>query len=353
MTASQYVNADTTLPTRQSFIDGAYVASTSGETFECINPATNRKVCDVEQAGEAEIEQAVASARRGFELWSQMSATDRQRILLKAVGILRERNDELGHLDTLDTGKPIAETTTEDIVTGADVIEFYAGVAPAISGETIDFPGEGFARMKREPLGVTAAIGAWNYPMQIAMWKSALALATGNAMIFKPAEVTPLSATVLAEIYLEAGVPPGVFNVVQGDARVGAALVAHPGIAKVSLTGEAATGKIIMANAATTLKKVTLELGGKSPIIVFDDADLESARNAALTNNFYSTGQVCSNGTRVFVQRGVYEAFLDGVAERVAAIKVGDPFDPDTMIGSLVSAEHFDKVMRYMKLAMD
>jgi betaine-aldehyde dehydrogenase len=172
-------------------------------------------------------------------------------------------------------------------------------------------------------------------------------------MIFKPAEMTPISAGVLAEIYSEAGVPDGVFNVVQGDARVGQALVRHPGVAKVSLTGEVSTGKAIMSDAAGTLKAITLELGGKSPIVVFDDADLESARNAALTNNFFSTGQVCSNGTRVFVQRAVYEEFLAPIAERVEALKIGDPFDPDTVIGPLVSAEHHDKVMRYMKLARD
>jgi betaine-aldehyde dehydrogenase len=172
-------------------------------------------------------------------------------------------------------------------------------------------------------------------------------------MVFKPAEMTPLSAGVLAEIYTEAGLPDGVFNVVQGDARVGQALVRHPGVAKVSLTGEVSTGKAVMSDAAETLKAVTLELGGKSPIVVFDDADLDSARNAALTNNFYSTGQVCSNGTRVFVQRGIYERFLEPIADRVRALKVGDPFDPETVIGPLVSAEHHDKVMRYMKVADD
>ncbi len=347
------VNAETVLETQRSYIHGRYVDSTSGETFEDRYPGTNRLICEIEQAGEAEIEAAVASAKQGFAEWSMMSATNRGRILMKAVAILRERNDELARLDTLDTGKPVAETTVEDIVTGADVIEFYAGLADKLHGETIDFPGHGFARMRREPLGVCVGIGAWNYPMQIAMWKSALALSCGNAMIFKPAEVTPLSALKLAEIYSEAGVPDGVFNVLQGDARVGQALVAHPGVAKVSITGEASTGKIVMSDAAKTLKKVTLELGGKSPIIIFDDADLESARNAALTNNFYSTGQVCSNGTRVFVQRGVYEEFLDGIAERVNAIPVGDPFDTNTLIGPLVSAEHHDKVMRYMKLALD
>lgn len=347
------VNAETTFDDRRSFIDGRYVDSTSGETFETLFPGTNRVICRVEQAGEREVDMAVRSARDGFVEWSAMPAIERGRILRRAVDIIRSRNDELAHLETLDTGKPIAETLVEDIVTGADVIEFYAGVAPTLHGETVDFPGLGYARMRREPLGVCAGIGAWNYPLQIAMWKSGLALACGNSMIFKPAEVTPLSTTVLAEIYLEAGVPPGVFNVVHGDARVGQLLVRHPGIAKVSLTGEASTGKVVMAEAAATLKKVTLELGGKSPIIVFADADLDSARNAALTNNFYSTGQVCSNGTRVFVQNDVYEKFLDGLAERVESLKIGDPFDPETMIGPLVTAEHHDKVMRYMKLAHD
>ena len=347
------VNADSTLDTVRSYIDGVYVSSTSGETFPTVYPATNRVVCQVEQAGDAEIDQAVAAAQAGFELWSNMPALDRSRILMRAVQIIRERTDELAALDTLDTGKPISETSTEDVPSGADVIEFYAGVVQTMHGETIDFPGHGFARMRREPLGVCVGIGAWNYPIQIAMWKSALALACGNSMIFKPAEMTPISAGVLAEIYSEAGVPKGVFNVVQGDARVGQALVSHPGVAKVSLTGEVSTGKAVMANAAESLKKVTLELGGKSPIVVFDDADIDSALNAAMTNNFYSSGQVCSNGTRVFVQRDAYERFIEPIPERLAALTVGDPFDSDTLIGPLVSAEHHEKVMRYMKLALD
>lgn len=345
------VTADSTLPTVRSYIDGRYFPSTSNKTFVAVYPATNRTICEVEQAGMAEVDAAVDAAQRGFAVWSAMPALERSRILLRAVAIIRERNDELAALDTLDTGKPIGETSTEDVVTGADVIEFYAGVAQTLHGDTIDFPGHGFARMKREPLGVCVGIGAWNYPIQIAMWKSALALACGNAMIFKPAEMTPLSAGVLAEIYTEAGLPDGVFNVLQGDGSVGQALVRHAGVAKVSLTGEVSTGKSVMADAAGTLKAVTLELGGKSPIVVFDDADVDSALNAALTNNFFSTGQVCSNGTRVFVQRGVYEQFLEPIAERVRALTVGDPFDPDTMIGPLVSAEHREKVMRYMQIA--
>ena len=345
------VDADTSLPILRSYIDGGPVPSSSGETFTTVFPATDRVICEVEQAGDDEVDLAVDAATRGFGIWSSSPASERGRILMRAAAIVRERTDELARLDTLDTGKPIAETSTEDVPTGADVIEFYAGLVPTLHGETIDFPGRGFARMKREPLGVCVGIGAWNYPIQIAMWKSALALACGNAMIFKPAETTPLSADALARIYTEAGVPDGVFNVVQGDARVGRALVKHPGVAKVSLTGEVSTGKAIMADAADTLKAVTLELGGKSPIVVFDDADVDSARNAALTNNFYSTGQVCSHGTRVFVQRGVYDEFIAPIAERVSAWRIGDPFDPDTLIGPLVSTEHHAKVMRYMESA--
>ncbi|MEL6891146.1 MAG: betaine-aldehyde dehydrogenase [Actinomycetota bacterium] len=350
------VDASTELPSVRSFVDGGFVDA-GGETFATRYPATNRVIAEVEQAGHAEIDAAVAAARRGFEVWSRTPALDRSRILHRAVALIREHTDRLARIDTLDTGKPIAETSTEDVVTGADVIEFYAGVVPTIGGDTLDFPATdgpgGFARMQRRPLGVCVGIGAWNYPIQIAMWKSGLALACGNSMIFKPAEMTPLSAGYLAEIYREAGVPDGVFNVVQGDARVGRALVQHPGVDKVSLTGEVTTGMAVMADAASTLKKITLELGGKSPIIVFDDADVDSALNASMTNNFYSTGQVCSNGTRVFVQRGVYDEFVAAIPERLAAIVVGDPFDPATQLGPLVSAEHHDKVMRYMKLALD
>jgi len=346
------VNATTTLPTQQLWINGEYVDATSGETFTTINPATNAVIAEVQQANQNDVDRAVAAAREGFAVWSQMPAMERTRILLKAVAILRERNDELGHLETLDTGKPLSETTTEDIVTGADVIEFYAGLISSIHGQHFDFPPSAFAIIRREPLGVCAGIGAWNYPIQIAMWKSAPALACGNAFIFKPAELTPLTALKLAEIYHEAGVPPGVFNVVQGDGRVGQMLSRHPGIDKISLTGEVGTGKKVMADAATTLKEVTLELGGKSPIIVFDDADLDSAVNAALVANFYSAGEVCSNGTRVFVQRSMYEAFVEKLAPRANAMKVGDPFDPEVVVGPLISTEHHTKVMSYMDIAM-
>jgi len=349
---NDYAHASTTLPTQQLYIGGAYLDATSGETFETINPATNQLICEVQQASLDDVDAAVDAAEAGFAEWSVMPAMERTRILLRAVQILRARNDELAHLETLDSGKPLSETTTVDIVTGADQIEYYAGLISMLHGQHFDFPPHGFASVKREPLGVCAGIGAWNYPIQIAMWKSAPALACGNSFIFKPAELTPLTALKLAEIYTEAGLPKGVFNVVQGDYRVGQMLSRHDRVAKISLTGEVGTGKKVMADAAATLKDVTLELGGKSPIIVFDDADLDNAVNAALVANFYSAGEVCSNGTRVFVQRGMYEDFIAKLGPRTEALKIGDPFDPEVMVGPLISREHHSKVMGYMDVAL-
>jgi betaine-aldehyde dehydrogenase len=344
-------NATSTLPTQRSYIGGEYLSNKSGDTFETRYPGSDSPICDVEIAGEPEVNAAVSAAATAFQTWSQTPAAERGKILRRAAAILRERNDELAELETLDTGKPISETSVEDIVTGADVIEYYAGVAQSIHGQHVDLPPEAFAMVRREPLGVCAGIGAWNYPIQIAMWKSGPALACGNTMVFKPAEQTPLTTLKLAEIYSEAGLPPGVFNVVQGARETGAALVAHPDVAKVTLTGSVATGKVVMAQAAKDLKKVTLELGGKSPIIIFDDADIDNALNAALVANFYSTGQVCSNGTRVFVQSALHDEFVERLAERCKAIRVGDPFDPETQMGPLVSRQHFEKVCSYMAAA--
>ena len=236
-------------------------------------------------------------------------------------------------------GKPIQEAIAVDGLSGADAIEYYAGLAASIHGETFDL-GSAWAYTRREPLGVCVGIGAWNYPIQIACWKSAPALACGNSMVFKPAELTPLTALRLAEIYSEAGLPDGVFNVVQGDHRTGEALVSHPDVAKVSLTGEVGTGKIVMANAAATLKHVTLELGGKSPLIIFDDADLDNAVSAALMANFYTQGEICSNGTRVYVHEEIHDEFLDRLVTRTSKMKIGDPMDPDTHVGALVSRTH-------------
>lgn len=331
----------------QLFIHGASVAAGSGETFETINPATGEVLTTVDHADAADVDRAIASAREGFAEWSQMTGAERGRVLNRAATLLRERNDELAHLEVLDTGKPVAEARAVDVASGADCIEYFAGAAATIHGEHYDLGGN-FAYTRREPLGVCAGIGAWNYPIQIACWKSAPALACGNSMVFKPAELTPLTAVELARVYVEAGVPPGVFNVVQGDARTGQALVAHPRVAKVSLTGEVGTGKAVMAAAASTLKAVTLELGGKSPMVVFEDADLDNAVSGALLGNFYTQGEICSNGTRVYVHRTIYEEFLARLAARVVKMTIGDPLDPGTDVGALISAAHLDKVLSYI-----
>jgi len=329
------------------FIDGEYVDATSRETFSSLNPATGDVLATVQHASAADVDAAVKSARRAFEEWRDLSGAARGRILMNAVRLLRERNDELAAIEVSDTGKPIAEAIAVDVASGADCLEYYAGVAATLHGEHLDF-GNSWGYTRREPLGVCAGIGAWNYPLQIACWKSAPALACGNAMVFKPAELTPLTATKLAEIYAEAGVPNGLFNVVQGD-RVGQALSEHPGIAKVSLTGEVGTGRKVMAQAAATLKHVTLELGGKSPLIAFADADLDNAVSGALLGNFYTQGEVCSNGTRVFVHREIKDDFTTRLVERVGKMVIGDPTDPATDVGALISADHLAKVLGYIE----
>jgi len=351
MTGRTGYGADTTLPVQRSYINGKHLSNQDGATFETRHPGNDKPICEVEIAAQPEIDSAVRAASDAFESWSGTPAAERGAILRRAAGLLRERNQELAELETLDTGKPISETNAVDIISGAEVIEYFAGVAQSIHGEHVELSPETFAMVRREPIGVCAGIGAWNYPIQIAMWKSGPALACGNTMVFKPAEQTPLSTLKLAEIYSEAGLPPGVFNVVQGARDTGAALVSHPDVAKITLTGSVETGKVVMAQAARDLKKVTLELGGKSPIIIFDDADIENAINAVLVANFYSSGQVCSNGTRVFVQDALYGEFVDRLEERTRAMRVGDPFDPATQIGPLVSREHYEKVCGYMARA--
>ncbi|MEW9310127.1 MULTISPECIES: betaine-aldehyde dehydrogenase [Labrys] len=333
----------------KNHIGGAFVDATSGETFPSVDPATGETIAEVEQAGDADIERAIEAAKAGFKVWSRMTGAERGRILKRTADILREKNAALAEIETRDTGKPIQETIAVDVLSGADCLEYFAGIAATLTGEHVDLGPSAFGYTRREPLGVVAGIGAWNYPIQIACWKSAPALACGNAMIFKPSEVTPLTAPYLAEAFKEAGLPDGVFNVVQGDARVGKALVAHPAIKKISLTGEAGTGRIIMANAAKTLKHVTLELGGKSPLIVFEDAKLDNAVSGALLGNFYSAGEVCSNGTRVFVHKSVKDAFLAKLKARVEKMVIGDPLDPNTHVGALVSQEHLEKVMSYVE----
>ena len=319
-----------------------------GAQFASINPATGQLLGFVTSAGAPQINAAVLAAKRAQPGWAAMSGAARGRILHRAAEILRSRNQELAELETRDTGKPIQETSVVDVASGADCFEYFAGVAQSLSGEHLDLGTQAFGYTRREPLGVVAGIGAWNYPLQIACWKAAPALACGNAMIFKPAELTPFTAVKLAEVLREAGLPPGVFQVVQGFADTGRLLTRHPDIRKISLTGEVGTGKAVMSDAAQTLKHVTLELGGKSPLIIFADAKLENAVAGALLANFYSSGQVCSNGTRVFVQRSIKAAFLKRLVARVSAMRIGDPMNPETQVGALISEQHMHKVLSYI-----
>ena len=318
------------------------------DTFATLNPATGEVLAHLEIAGFAAIDAAVARAKAAQKKWAALTGTERGRILRRAADLLRGRNKELAELETRDTGKPIQETSVVDVISGADCLEYFAGVAPTISGEHLDLGSQAFGYTRREPLGVVAGIGAWNYPLQIACWKTAPALACGNAMIFKPADLTPLTAIRLREVLDEAGLPDGVFQVVQGLADTGRLLTQHPGIDKVSLTGSVPTGKAVMAAAAQSLKHVTLELGGKSPLIVFDDAHIENAVSGALLGNFYSAGEVCSNGTRVFVHSRIKARFVERLLARVSAMRVGDPLDPKTQVGSLISQAHLEKVLGYI-----
>ena len=326
----------------------AALAPAAAGRLTTVNPATGEILATLPVAAAAQVDAAVVAARRAQSEWGAWTGAERARVLRRAAALLRERNDALAELETRDTGKPIQETRVVDVISGAECLEYFAALAQTSSGEHIDLGRQAFGYTRREPLGVVAGIGAWNYPLQIACWKAAPALAFGNAMIFKPAELTPLTAVKLQEIFLEAGLPGGVFQVVQGFADTGRLLTRHKDIRKVSLTGEVGTGKAVMADAAATLKNVTLELGGKSPLIIFDDAKIDNAVGAAMLANFYSSGQVCSNGTRVFVHSAVKSAFMERLAARVASMRIGDPLHPDTQVGPLISEAHMRKVLGYI-----
>ncbi len=336
-------------PKASHYINGRYVEDEGGRELPVIYPATGETIATLHAATPNVVELAIEAARAAQGAWARLKPVERGRILRKASDILRARNAELARLETLDTGKAIQETLVADAASAADALEFFGGAVAAFHGDFMDLGGP-FAYTKREALGVCVGIGAWNYPIQGAGWKSAPALAMGNAMVFKPSENTPLSALALAEIYTEAGLPDGLFNVVQGYGDVGAALASHPVVAKVSLTGSVPTGKKVLALAGSHMKHATMELGGKSPLIVFDDADLESAIGGAMLGNFYSTGQVCSNGTRVFVQKGLHDRFLDRLVERTKKIRLGDPLDPETQMGPLISKAQHEKVLSYVDI---
>ncbi len=338
-------------PAASHFVGGQYLESI-GSVIESRYPATGEVIAKIHAADEALIDAAIDAARAGFGVWSATSPTERGRVLRRAADMIRLRNRELSELETLDTGKPLQETLVADAASGADCLEYFGGLIANVTGDYIDLGGS-FAYARREPLGICVGIGAWNYPIQIACWKAAPALAAGNAMVFKPSETTPLTALKLAEILSNAGLPDGVFNVVQGAGDVGAALARHRAVAKVSVTGSVTTGERVMAGAAAGLKHVTLELGGKSPIIVFDDADLDNAVSGAMLGNFYSAGQVCSNGTRVFVHRSIVDAFLERLRGRTERIKLGDPLDESTQMGPLVSEAQYRRVLDYLRIGRE
>ncbi|MCB5199543.1 betaine-aldehyde dehydrogenase [Loktanella sp. TSTF-M6] len=334
----------TTQPTASHYIAGEYVEDTAGEAIPVVYAYTGETIATVHAATPAIVDRALAAAANAQAAWAALTGTERGRILRRAADIMRERNHDLSVLETYDTGKPLQETTVADATSGADALEYFGGLAGSLTGEHIQLAGGDFVYARREALGVCVGIGAWNYPTQIACWKAAPALACGNTMVFKPSETTPLCALKVAEILTEAGAPPGVFNVVQGLGAVGAALTTDPRVAKVSLTGSVPTGKRVYAAAAEGLRHVTMELGGKSPQVVFDDADLDDAVGGAILGNFYSSGQVCSNGTRVFVQRGMVDAFLGRLSERLQNVVMGDPQDMATNFGPMVSARQRDLV---------
>jgi len=337
-------------PEGSHFINGSFVEDEAGPVIDVVYPATGEVIARVHSATPDVVEQAIIAARSGQQAWAALSGAERGRVLRRAADLMRERNQELSELETLDTGKPLQETLVADAASGADALEFFGGMIAADTGTHIQLAGD-FAYTRRDALGVCVGIGAWNYPIQIASWKAAPALACGNAMIFKPSETTPLSTLKLAEIFIEAGLPPGLFNVVQGFGDVGASLATDPRVDKVSLTGSVPTGRKVYAAAADGIKHVTTELGGKSPMIVFEDANIDDAVSGAINGNFYSSGQICSNGTRVFVYRSLLEPFLERLCTRLKGVIMGDPLDVSVNFGPMVSAVQIDKVLRYIDIA--
>ena len=335
-------------PPGSHFIAGEYIEDAEGTPLVSTFPATGEVIARLHAATPAIVERALASAAAAKAQWAAMTGTERGRILRRAAEIMRDRNRDLSILETMDTGKPLQETLVADATSGADSLEYFGGLAAALTGEHMQL-GDDFAYTIREPLGLCVGIGAWNYPTQIACWKGAPALACGNTMVFKPSELTPMSALKVAEILTEAGAPPGVYNVIQGAGDVGAALVGDDRVAKVSLTGSVPTGRKVYAAAAAGMKHVTMELGGKSPLLIFDDAKIEDAVSGAINGNFYSSGQVCSNGTRVFVQRGILSAFLERLKTRTEAATLGDPLDEATNFGPMISQAQYDIAMRYIE----
>ena len=332
-------------------INGEAVDAATGRTFRTMNPATEEAICEVAEAGPEDVDRAVKAARAAFDggPWARMRPAERQRILFRLGDLILEHADELGRLETLDNGKPIFESRQIDAPMAANCFHYFAGWATKLAGETLPVQPAFFTYTLREPLGVVGAIIPWNFPMIMVGWKCAPALAAGNCVVLKPAELTPLTAIRIGELALEAGLPPGVLNVLPGKGSVaGEAMVRHPGVDKITFTGSTEVGKHIMKTGADTVKKVTLELGGKSPNIVFADADLEAAVRGATTGIFYGKGEVCAAGSRLLVESSVHDEFVAKLAERAKKLVPADPLDPKTRLGALVSAAQMEKVLGYV-----
>ncbi|MBI4867714.1 MAG: aldehyde dehydrogenase family protein [Candidatus Wallbacteria bacterium] len=337
----------------QLFIGGQWRDAAAGESIDTLNPATGEKLTTLAEAGAADVDSAVAAARQAFESkpWATMAAADRGRLLTKLASLVERDIEKLARLETLDNGKPIFESRYVDMPTIVDIFHYYAGWATKLHGETIPVRGPYLNYTLREPVGVVGAIVPWNFPLLLASWKLGPALAAGNTVVLKPAEQTSLTALELARLTVEAGFPPGVVNVVTGRGHVtGAALASHPGVDKVAFTGSTTTGKAVMRAGVETLKRVTLELGGKSPNIVLEDADLENAVKGAYNGIFYGKGEVCAAGSRLFVHKKIKEAFLEKLVERTKKLLPADPLDPKTRLGALVSAAQMKKVLDYVEL---
>lgn len=339
------------LEPRKLLIDGKWVDARSGETFQTLNPATGKVLTEVAWAGVIDVDLAVQSARRAFEggPWPRMTAGERSRLLFKLGELMLSHADELAELEAVDAGKPLGEARAVDVPVAAEVIQYYAGWASKVTGQTLPMRGNAFVYTLREPVGVVGAIVPWNFPLLLATWKVGPALATGCTVVLKPAELTPLTALKLGELALEAGIPPGVLNVVPGDGKTtGNALVEHAGVDKIAFTGSTAVGQEIMRKAAGSLKRLTLELGGKSPNVIFADADLESAARGAISGIFYNKGEVCAAGSRILVERKVSAELIEKMKSRANKLTQGDTLDPRTRLGPQTSQAQMDKVLRYV-----
>ncbi len=333
-------------------IDGAWEGSLSGKTFATINPATEETIAEVAEGGPEDIDRAAWAARRAFDAgpWPQMDARDRGKLLYRLADLIENNIDELAALETLDNGKPIGESRNGDLPLVIDCFRYYAGWADKIHGETIPIRGDHFCYTRREPVGVCGQIIPWNFPLLMVAWKWGPALAAGNTVVLKPAEQTPLTALRLGELALEAGFPSGVINIVPGFGEIaGAALVKHAVVDKIAFTGEYLTAQIIMRDASESLKRLSFELGGKSPNIIFADCDLDAAIEGAFVGLFLNQGQCCCAGSRLFVEEGIHDQFVERIVAKAKARKLGDPFDPGTEQGPQVDKAQYDKVLGYIE----